>query len=126
MITSLNLYYDLQDSDIGYVIGDHKDVKPGDEIPLYIPKLMSSIERPDQIKKEITAVDCSAYVFCNHKSCRPALAPQLKTRNYILAKAQENSDYSNGLTNNQKVTVFFANDSLREIYFNTDIKKEDK
>ena len=64
---------------------------------------MSSIERPDQIKKEITAVDCSAYVFCNHKSCRPALAPQLKTRNYILAKAQENSDYSNGLTNNQKV-----------------------
>lgn len=126
MITSLTLSYELIDSDIGYVIGNHENVKAGDSIPLYIPKIMSSIERSDKMKKEIVAVDCSAYIFSNAKECRPALSTTIKTRNYIMAKAQYNSDYSNGLINGQKVSVLFANNSLREIYFNTDIKNENQ
>lgn len=122
MVTSLTLNYELIDSDIGYVIGDHENVKPEDLIPLYIPKIMSSIERSDTTKKEIVAIDSSSYIFANAKECRPELTSLIKTRNYILAKAQYNSNYENGLTNGQKVTILFANNSLREIYFNTDIK----
>ena len=122
MVTSLTLNYELTDSDIGYVIGDHANVSPEDLIPLYIPKIMSSIEKADETKKEIVGIDSSSYIFANAKECRPALASTIKTRNYILAKALYNCSYENGLTNGQKVSILFANDSLREIYFNTDIK----
>ena len=42
--------------------------------------------------------------------------------NYILATAEGNSNYSDGLKNGEKVYVFYANDSLRQVYFNTNIR----
>ena len=110
MITSLSLNYDLSDASIGYVIGNHTNVKSGDKIPLYIPKLMSSI--PQGKEKEIQIAS----------SCMPTSKTKLRTMNYILATAEGNSNYSDGLKNGEKVYVFYANDSLRQVYFNTNIK----
>ena len=124
MITSLYLQYDLGDSNIGYVIGDHLDVLPGSMIPLYIPKLMSSIEQPDDIKTNTIAIESPSYIFCNSKENMPNIKNRLKVQNYILAKAG-NGDYPNGLKNGEKVFVVFANDSLREIYFYDAIREKE-
>lgn len=122
MITSLSLNYDLSDASIGYVIGNHTKVKSGDKIPLYIPKLMSSIPQGKEKEIQIVPVDSPSYIFANAPSCMPTSKTKLRTLNYILATAEGNSNYSDGLKNGEKVYVFYANDSLRQVYFNTNIR----
>lgn len=120
MITSLDLYCNLSDSNIGYVIGDHENVKPGDKIPLYIPKLMSSIEQGTEISSNITAIDSANYIFCNASECRPTIKTRIYMSNYIMVKATDIADCFD-LKDRQRVSIFYANDSLRDIYFDTDI-----
>ena len=122
MITLLSFDYDLDDANTGYVIGDHPIVNGGDKIPLYIPKLMSSIPQGKEKEIQIVPVDSPSYIFANASSCMPTSKTKLRTLNYILATAEGNSNYSDGLKNGEKVYEFYANDSLRQVYFNTNIR----
>lgn len=123
MITSLNLDYDLLDSNIGYVIGDHDNVVSGSLIPVYIPKLMSSIERSNEITSDTIAIESPRYIFCNSEGTMPNIKNRIKIQNYILAKAAK-GNYINGLKNGQKVSIYFANNSLRSIYFYDTLRDE--
>lgn len=122
MITLLSFDYDLDDANTGYVIGDHPNVKGGDKIPLYIPKLMSKIPHGKEIETNILSVDSSSYIYINAASCLPTNKTKLKSLNYLLGTAESNCEYKDGLTNGQKVYVYYDNDSIRQIYFNLTIK----
>lgn len=116
MITSLEYKYDTSGTDIGYVIGDFDVVNANDFIPLYIPKLMSSIEQADDINTSTVAIESPNYIFCNAPSNRPVNKTRMKVQNYILAESKY--DFPEGLKNGDKVSVDIVNDSLRNIRFN--------
>lgn len=124
MVTSLTLSYVVEDADVGYAIGDHETIVAGDEIPVYIPKLMSSIPRSNKKETNLKCIDTPRYIFINASQCMPTSKTLLTERNYILAKALDNCDYSKGIKDGQKLSILYANDSVREIYFNTDIKEK--
>lgn len=117
MITLLSFDYDLDDANTGYVIGDHPNVKSGDKIPLYIPKLMSKIPRGKEEEINVVSVDSPAYIYVNASTCLPTNRTKLKTLNYLLGTAENGCECEGGLTAGQKVHIHYENDSLKQLYF---------
>lgn len=119
MITKLDLNFDIGTRQPAYVIGDHKNVNPGDKIPLYIPKVMSDIQKGDMKEVSIEIVGTKSNIFINSKDCMPTVSRKVKTCNYITGIMENNCSPVNELKHGTKVTCDFYNKSLRTIYFNT-------
>lgn len=114
MLTSFTIDYKHTSDPVGIVIGTHKNVTYNTLVPLYIPKLMSGIEKE---KKRVTHIERieSNEIFINATDCKPKTKRKIITRSWLWGKL-EHREYEK-LKNGTKVTCDLNNDSPHEIYF---------
>ena len=114
MLTSFTIDYKHTSDPVGTVIGTHKNVTYNTLVPLYIPKLMSGIEKE---KKRVTHIERieSNEIFINATDCKPKTKRKIITRSWLWGKL-EHREYEK-LKNGTKVTCDLNNDSPHEIYF---------
>ena len=124
MITSLNFGYEANSDEYGYTVGDQPVPISGQTLQIYIPSIMSGIERSDKIEIKKKAINSANKIFVNASECRPKLKKLIISKNVITAKMENNCSYPSTLdkiTNGTKVDVNFPNDSLANIYFTNNI-----
>lgn len=114
MLTSFKIDYEHTSDPVGTVIGTHKNVTYNTLVPLYIPKLMSGIEKE---KKRLTHIERieSNEIFINASECKPKTKRKIIVRNWLWGKL-EHREYTK-LKNGTKVSCDLNNDSPHEIYF---------
>lgn len=134
MVTSLELNFDVGEQQHGYIKGNHKLVTAGTSIPIYIPKIMSNIERDYHAKESI---DNPSSIFINDKDCRPKVKKIISSTNILHAKLTSNFRKRNlpdmtisvnrtfrkylttvDLSDGEKVECEFHNQSVKSIEFN--------
>lgn len=124
MITSLNFGYKANSDEYGYAVGDQAVPVSGQTLQIYIPSIMSGIEKSDKIEITKKAIKSANKIFVNASECRPKLKKTIKSKNAITAKMENNCSYPTTLAkiiNGTRVDVNFPNDSLANIYFTNNI-----
>ena len=128
MISKLSLDLDLSDKHMGELL---KDINSSDidknGIPLYIPFLMSNIEKG--APRVYQANTLSKLVFVNDVNNKPGVNASLKQQNYLLVPKENNSSTEYITSNNKlergtKVQCSFTHSLLSKPVFNTDINYE--
>ena len=124
MITSLNFGYTPDSDDYGYAVGDQTVPHSGETLKVYVPSIMSDIERSNEVKTTAKRINSANKIFANASDCRPKSKTTIKSTNAITAKMENNCAYPADLekiTNGTKVDMEFINDSLANIYFSNNI-----
>lgn len=86
MLTVLDPNYTLDDT-TAFVIGDHEKVSSGDKIPIYIPAVMSEIEKSDEMKEETDIVTDPCTIYANVSL--PNIAGTITKINYVMAEVTD-------------------------------------
>ena len=124
MITSLNFGYEPNSDEYGYTVGTQYVPRPGQTLKVYVPSIMSEIERENHVVVKKKQINSANKIFANASDCRPRLKTMIKETNAITAKMENNCSYSSWLEeipNSTKVNMEFPNDSLANIYFNNNV-----
>ena len=124
MITSLNFGYEPNSDEYGYTVGDQAVPISGQTLKVYVPSIMSEIERSDKVKTNKKRINAANKIFANASDCRPKSKTTINSTNAITAKMENNCAYSAGLekiTNGTKVDIEFPNNSLANIYFTNNV-----
>jgi hypothetical protein len=86
MLSSLDPEYKFTDGP-GYIVGQHLYVKANTTMPVYIPTLMTEIERNDEKKVEKVETSSNSTIFIN--KIHPTLKGTVTTTNYVNAKTTD-------------------------------------
>ena len=124
MITSLNFGYEPNSDEYGYVVGEQATPRSGQTLKVYVPSIMSEIERSDKVVVSKKRINAANKIFANAKECRPKTKTTIKATNAITAKMENNCSYPAGLEkipNGTKVDMEFPNNSLESIYFTNNV-----
>lgn len=114
MITQLQFDIGMDPDPIGYIMKDYENVSSSTPIAVYIPRVMSGIEREDKPKTSIKEVKNTSWLFRNAKDCAPTTANTIVVRNYLEAYTDDGVE---SLKKGDKVVFDFYNDSMHEIHF---------
>ena len=138
MLSKMQPNIDLESEQIGYTVEDAAEPSTGEKLKMYIPYLMSEIQKSNP--KSSPVVTNGSSVFCNDSSCKPLCQDQITERNYLEAVREKNTsmegiresrDKKQGMLSgfnilkDTKLNVNFRK-SLKNITFNTDDSEEDE
>ena len=124
MISKLRLDFNFLNKHSGEILQDTDVTDVNDGVKLYIPYLMSNIEKGTP--KVYQASTLSKLVFVNDPSNKPGVNSSLKRQNFLTVSIENNSsvDYissDNTLKKGTKVQCSFTHGLLSKPVFNTDI-----
>lgn len=84
MFTNLTPNYEFTDG-TAFVVDDWANVKEGTEVRVYVPSLMSEIEKSATSTQSIESLSSQYQLFLNTSTC-PGLPGTVTTINYVTAK----------------------------------------
>lgn len=133
MFTNLTPSYEFTDGS-GFIIDDWENVKEGDTIRIYVPSIMSEIEKNDYTMETINSINSQQQIFLNIDSC-PKLPHSVVSLNYVtgkicydllLEKSNEKlyNDYKKDPDNAKPITHIPLQSSLKagdKVYVSSDI-----
>lgn len=114
MITQLTHSIEMDYDPVGYIMKNYEDVSTTTPVAVYIPRVMSGIEREDEPKTSIKEVKNTSWLFRNAKDCAPPTTNTIVVRNYLEAYPNDNTK---SLKKGDKVVFNFYNNSIHEIHF---------
>lgn len=119
MLTSLTLNSEISGKPVGYIIGDHKKVKRGDKLPVYIPKLLSGnpVSNYKKIITETSYISNISNIFLNSKNCRPIVRSSIVNRNCFYAPVRTFSEYTS-FESGEKVDCDTTTDTIKGLRIN--------
>jgi hypothetical protein len=107
MLSSLDPEYKFTDGP-GYIIGQHLYVKAGETLPVYIPTLMTEIERDDEKKLEQVETSSASTIFINN--VHPTLKGIVTVTNYV------NASITDSLVASMSATTLTRDKSYKKKY----------
>ena len=147
MISKLELQFDLEQETVAYTLEDVKNPKIGDEIKVFIPRVMQNInggqvpEEPTPEEGEVCQYQYNN-CFVNAEDCKPELSTEvLRCQNYLVGLFDNNSTadpvlkvvrkpnkelIAVHLEKQTKVRSDFINGKLNQLRINTNDTTEDK
>lgn len=91
-LTKLETKKFIDSTERGVTSQTQKPVKPGQKMPIYLPKLMPYITKGGTNSK--TVVTSGNMIFINDVSCKPNAPSIIRTQNYISPKFDSNGSWS--------------------------------
>ena len=89
MISTLEQTFDLEEDTKAIILRKRINPKSGDQLKVYIPRVMRGIERGEP-KVKISPVQYRG-AFANAPECKPQISPLLREQNYLIGLYQNNS-----------------------------------
>ena len=84
MFTNLTPCYEFTDG-AGFVVDDWKNIEEGTKVRVYVPSMMSEIEKSEKSAEGIESLSSPYQLFLNPGNC-PNIPPTVTTLNYVTAE----------------------------------------
>lgn len=132
MLTNFENLFDLEEETKAVILSKKNNPKSGDQLKVYIPRIMRGIEK-GKPKIKISPTQYRG-AFANDSSCKPKISETLREQNYLLGLYQNNSAsksivkvvYNEDddiektyIPDEKEVRCMFVNGKLKQLRLNT-------
>lgn len=137
MLTNFENLFDLEEETKAIILSKKNNPKSGDQLKVYIPRIMRGIEK-GKPKIKISPIQYRG-AFANASECKPKISTTLREQNYLLGLYQNNSASKSVvkvvyneeediektyIPDDKEVRCLFVNGKLKQLRLNTNNNME--